>query len=318
MPIAPDPTPASRRDPRSAIVRRVTALVGRRAALVGLTLAVVVAASAPVSAQVAPKQEPVYEPNRSFEDAFDFAQNSYLYGDYGDVVQTLRPILLPAAPADAESATLIRAYTLLGTAAHFETEGATADDAFLQVLLRDPRFQLDPLLYPPRVIERFEAVRDANSERLNALLAEDEVSAIVYVEHQIREQSRLVSMLPFGYGFFASDRDVVGLGYAVSEGALGAAMIGLFLSNEIARGRDGFFAEPERARNRGTAQLITASAFTTLVIANIIHGAVTHEDTRRTEFRVLDEAPPGLEQSSTSRSRPRGWRVSFAPIIQVQ
>lgn len=252
-----------------------------------------------------------------FEEALRFAENSFIYGDYLDVVQVLEPRLLPAAPAGVEDTVLIRAYTLLGTAAHFETLDEVAESAFLELLLRDPRFRLDPLLYPPRVIERFEGVREANSERLDALLAEDEPGAVVYVEREVTEQSLFVSILPFGYGFFASDRDVAGMSYAIAEAGFGAAMIGLFLTNELARGDDGYFDDAERARNRGRAQIAMASAFSATVLANIIHGAVTHDRTRRVDFRTLTEPPPELSDDR-SRSRSRGWRFSFAPLLDLR
>lgn len=293
----------------------------RCARLISLVILLVVGLPLFVARSVAAQPSDDAEDTGAFEDfaaAFDFAQNSYLYGDYGDVVATLAPRLLPEADTDVDEGILIRAYTMLGTAAHFESDGATADAAFLEVLLRDPLFQLDPLLYPPRVIERFERVRDDNAETLESLV--EEVSAMVYLEHRIREQPRIVSMMPFGYGFFAADRDLTGVGYAVGEGALGAAMLGLYLSNEFARDSGGYFAEPERARNRGRAQLVLASAFTSLVLVNVIHGAVAHDSLRREDdWRVLDNLPPALEEHEdigASGPRPRrGWRFSFAPLF---
>lgn len=268
-----------------------------------------------------PDDGPATDAFASFDDALRFAENSFVYGDYADVVRALEPRLLPRARDGADVRALVRAYTLLGTAAHFETAGpdgdamaAIADAAFLELLLLDPRFRLDPLLYPPRVIERFESVREANRDRLDALIDDADVSAVVYYERDVREQSRLVSMLPFGYGFFASDRDVAGMSYAIAESALGGTMIGLFLANEVARGDDGFFDDPERARNRGTAQIATASAFTALIVANALHGALTHDRSRRVEYRTLTEPPPELLREPGD-SRSRGWSFSFAPII---
>ena len=247
-----------------------------------------------------------------FDDALRFAENSFIYGDYRYVVQVLNHRLLPTPPEGVEPRSLIRAYTLLGTAAHFESLGDIADSAFLEILLRDPRFRLDPLLYPPRVIERFEAVREANAERLDALIAEDQVNPVVYVEREVTEQSMFVSMLPFGYGFFASDRDIEGLSYAIAESGFGGAMIGLFLANEIARGRDGYFEDTTRARNRGTAQVVMASAFTATVLANAIHGAVTHDRSRRVNFRTLTEPPPELRDDASSSRSPRTAVLSAA------
>jgi hypothetical protein len=251
----------------------------------------------------------------TFDEALQFAENSFLYGDYLDVVQTLWNRLLPEAPIESAAETLVRAYTLLGTAAHFEDMGRIADEAFLEVLRRDPEHRLDPLLYPPRVIERFESVRDSNSEELDELRESDTDTSTLYIQQEVREQSILVSILPFGYGFFTSGRDAQGVGYLIGETLLGATMIGLYASNEIARTEEGYYVEPERARNRGRAQRAVAGSFTTLVLINAIHGALTHERSRRLSYRTLTEPPPELREDDAGSSRRRGWNVSIAPLV---
>ncbi len=264
------------------------------------------------------KDEEVLTPTyafATFDEALQFAENSFLYGDYLDVVQTLWNRLLPEPPEDSDPETLVRAYTLLGSAAHFEDMGRIADEAFLEVLRRDPEHRLDPLLYPPRVIERFESVRDANSEELDELRGSDMEASTLYIQQEVREQSILVSMLPFGYGFFTSDRDAQGVGYLIGETLLGATMIGLYASNEVARTEDGYYAEPQRARNRGRAQRAVAGGFTALVLINAVHGALTHESSRRLSYRTLTEPPPELQDEDRTSSRRRGWRVSVAPLV---
>lgn len=251
----------------------------------------------------------------TFEEALQFAENSFLYGDYLDVVQTLWNRLLPEPPSDEERETLVRAYTLLGTAAHFEDMGRIADQAFLEVLRRDPEHRLDPLLYPPRVIERFESVRDTNSDELDELRGADAETSTLYIQQEVREQPILVSMLPFGYGFFTSDRDAQGVAYLIGEAVLGGTMIGLYASNEIARTDEGFYLDPVRARNRGRAQRAVAGGFTTLVLINAIHGALTHDRSRRLSYRTLTEPPPELREDDAGSSRRRGWNVSLAPLV---
>lgn len=274
--------------------------------------------SQPSEADAEDKAEDVLSPTygfATFDEALEFAENSYLYGDYLDVVQTLWTRLLPEPIADAEEDDLVRAYTLLGTAAHFEDMGRIADDAFLEVLRRDPDHRLDPLLYPPRVIERFESVRELNSAELAELRGPDERSSTLYIQQEVREQSMLVSMLPFGYGFFTSDRDAQGVGYLIGETLLGATMIGLYASNELARTEDGFYEDPGRAENRGRAQRAIAGGFTALVLINAIHGAVTHDRSRRLSYRTLTEPPPELRDEGGESSRRSRWRVSFTPLV---
>lgn len=250
----------------------------------------------------------------TFDDAFQFAENSFLYGDYLDVVQTLWPWLLPEPLSGVDDDLFIRAYTLLGTAAHFESQGPIADGAFLEILRREPDHRLDPLIYPPRVIERFEDVREAHADELDTLRAPEDRAATLYVQREVREQTLLVSMLPFGYGFFSSGRDAQGVGYLIGEILLGTTMIGLYAANEVARDGDGFYEDPARARNRGRAQVGVAAGFTALVLINAIHGAVTHSDSRRINYRTLTEPPPEL-RDEVGDSRRRGWRVSIAPLV---
>ncbi|MFT6400201.1 MAG: hypothetical protein ACJAYU_004971 [Bradymonadia bacterium] len=171
------------------------------------------------------------------------------------------------------------------------------------------------MLYPPRVIERFESVRDSNSEELDELRESDTDTSTLYIQQEVREQSILVSILPFGYGFFTSGRDAQGVGYLIGETLLGATMIGLYASNEIARTEEGYYVEPERARNRGRAQRAVAGSFTTLVLINAIHGALTHERSRRLSYRTLTEPPPELREDDAGSSRRRGWNVSIAPLV---
>lgn len=275
-----------------------------------------------VRAQSVSEEAPRPSPRAtSLASALEFAENAFVYGDYENVVEVLAPLLLPSAPEDADERILIRAYTLLATSAHFEMLGprpaemaALADAAFLEVLLIDPRYRLDPLLYPPRVIARFEAVRAANAERLDAMLGEGDGDAVVYVEREVRAQSRFVSMLPFGYGFFTSGRTGAGLGYALSEAALGGTMLGLFVANEVARGPDGFVPDATRARNRGTAQVASSALFCAVLLANVIHGAVAHDPMGQVEYRTLPEAPPELGAPRPKRPL-SGWRISFVPLV---
>jgi hypothetical protein len=224
--------------------------------------------------------------------ALRFAENAFVYGDYVDVVSTLEPAV--ADPGDAEPSTMLRAYTLLGTAAHFVGRGDLADAAFLAALRIEPRHRLDPLVVPPRVIERFDAVRAANAAELDERAAALDERVTIYIQRDVYEQSRLVSIAPFGYGFLSSGRRRTGVVYLATQAVTGATMAGLYFSNELARDADGFFANASRARARGTAQQISAGLFSSLLLANIIHGARAHRRAARVEYRMLPGHPDDL------------------------
>lgn len=258
----------------------------------------------------------------AFDRALEFAENAYLYGDFGDVIRVLSPVLVPVA-APAEPARIQRAWLLVGVSSRLEGDVPMADLAFLRVLEVDPTYQLDPLLYPAAVIEAFEQVRDENEDYLSQLVPEEEEAmTTVYVEREVRSQPRVVSLLPFGIGFFAADRDVGGLSYLMSQLATGSTMVGLYLANESARNEDGSFDAPTRARRRGRAQQAMAGTFVALIFANVMHGALLHEQIEQVEYRTLPALPDELQRGGpapTSRLQDgRRWAIGFTPIFAFE
>lgn len=232
-----------------------------------------------------------------------FANDAFVYGDYRAVRDILRPVLRPE-PMPLATPILIEAWTLDGVSAFFLGERTEADEAFLEILLLDPRLRLDPLLYPAPVISRFDRVREANAERLQPLLGTEDEESIVYIESRVREQPLLVSMMPLGYGFFAMERDVLGVTYLLSQATLGITSASLFLLNESARDSRGFFPEAERAERRQSAQIGTGIAFLGLVALNALHGALLHPRDGLIEYRTLT-APPESRTNEGDRSRRR-------------
>lgn len=291
-----------------------------------LTLALALAVAfcvATLSPQEGSAQSPLALEGPSVEEllrALEFAENAYLYGDFDDVIRVLSPALVPV-PAPAEPAQLQRAWLLVGVSARLEGDLPLAELAFLRVLEIDPTYQLDPLLFPAAVIAAFEGVREDNAEYLSALVEpEEEAVTTVYVERSVRTQPRVVSVMPFGVGFFAAGREVGGLSYLVSEMALGSTMVGLYLANEAARNPDGSFDQPVRARRRGRAHQAMAGAFVGLLITNMIHGAVALEQVEAVEYRTLPSLPEELERSApTSRLRTRrGWAIELRPVFAFE
>ncbi|MFT4702806.1 MAG: hypothetical protein ACI81R_000493 [Bradymonadia bacterium] len=248
---------------------------------------------------------------QTFLGALRFAENSFVYGDFDDVVGTLEPVVFPPPPS-VEDDRLVRAYTLLGVSAHFEDDGSVSDRAFLELLRIAPDLRLDPLLYPPVVIERFDSVRRDNAAELGDLaLPAGELGSAIYVEKEVTTQPLAVSASPFGIGFLASGRTRTGMTYLVSETALTSVMIGMYFGNEYDRNRDGSFSNPQVARRRGLVQRVSAGALVAVVTTNVLHGVLTHQQAQRVSYRTSTEAPEGLDEP---RRRNR-LQVRFVPIF---
>lgn len=247
-----------------------------------------------------------------FEDAMRGAENAFLYGDFDEVVARLEPVMLPRPPV-AEDDRLLRGYTLLGVSAQFEGSDTLADTAYLAALRVDPLFRLDPLMFPPTVIERFEAVREANRAELDALVAPTEQRPTLYVVERVDTQPLAVSMMPFGIGFLASERYGAGAAYLAAQTTSAALMTSMYLANEYGRNADGSFDNAARARRRGTVQRASAGTLVALVLTNVIHGGLSHGAARRVSYRTLSEPPPAMRPPQ-SRG-PGRWSLQFVPLL---
>jgi hypothetical protein len=250
---------------------------------------------------------PVFE---SFPEALQFADDAWVFGDYDLVILVLEGRLLPTPPP-VDDELLVHAWSRLGSSAYYEGDEALAYECFLQLLRIDSSHTLDRLLFPAQVIAFFERVRSENTEVLGVGTTPSQGGQTIYLVRSSTRQSRLVSALPLGYGFFTQDRDIEGTVYLLGEAALGITSAWLYIANETARDSDGYFPDVRVAERRQRAQIGTGIAFFALLGANILHGALTHPDETDFEYQTLDELPSGVEP----QSRARRWRIGFHALL---
>src|SRR5688572_10779742 len=91
------------------------------------------------------------------KDAVQLARAAFEFRDFQKVVDILEPWIRPMKILDP--ALKIEARSLAGVSLHLlgRTDGARVE--FGELLLLDPKHQLDPFVVPPEVIATFEAVR---------------------------------------------------------------------------------------------------------------------------------------------------------------
>lgn len=246
----------------------------------------------------------------SFPDALQFADDAWVFGDYDLVIRVLESWLFPTPPP-AEDTVLVRAWSRLGSSAYYEGDEELAYSCFLELLRLESSHTLDRLLFPAQVIAFFERVRDENAGALEIAAPASPSGGTVYLVRSSTRQSRLVSALPLGYGFFTQDRDIEGTVYLLGEAALGIASASLYIANETSRDAAGYYVDPGLAERRQRAQLGTGIAFFALLAANILHGALTHPDETNFEYQTLDALPAGVQP----QSRGRRWRIGFHAIV---
>jgi hypothetical protein len=256
----------------------------------------------------------------TFDEQLERAENAWVFGDFDEVIQILRDRMLPDRPEGSDRQ-VERGYTRLGASALYLDDSALAEAAFLALLRGDPSYELDPFLFPNTVIDFFEAVREEHRDELVRLSPMAQAGEVVWVERHVREQSLAVSMLPFGAGFFASERTVEGGLWLGAQSGLAATSLTFWLINENSRIQGGSLVGPQGGLlrsdttvRRQRVHVATGALFFGAVVANALHGALTHERTRQIDFRTL----PGPPEELSRAPRPaRGWRVSFVPLVEL-
>lgn len=111
--------------------------------------------------------QPSVEPSTDPAVALREANSAALAGDWARVSATVQPLLA----LQLQRADLAEAHRLAGIAAMFEQPPryAAADEHFLAYLRIDLDGHLDPALYPPEVVNRFNEVRARHAPELKAL-----------------------------------------------------------------------------------------------------------------------------------------------------
>lgn len=137
--------------------------------------------------------EPPTEPGEAPatpEDALAIAAAAFEYRDFAQVVSALDPWVHP--PRIRETSKMIAARRLLGVSQHELGNEREAREEFAQLLLLDPRHELDPFKIPPRIIATFEDVRRDLGPSLEVREPAVSGPSPVEVPHP------LVAWLPFG------------------------------------------------------------------------------------------------------------------------
>ncbi len=179
---------------------------------------IAVLGSSAAFAQEAPKDE---------KSAVELANAAFEFRDFQKVLDLLRPWVHPMRILDDKLK--VEARSLMGVSLHLLGRVEEAKEEFGDLLLIDPRHELDPFVVPPEVIATFEGVRRELKPTLDKILAERGENPnpeppmklkLVVVPH------RATAFLPFGVPQFVLDQPGWGASFAVVQTLGLAANIG--------------------------------------------------------------------------------------------
>ena len=217
-------------------------------------------------------------------------ENWFVYGDFEQVVAHLKPLIEPK-PLLARREDVVRALELLGLACFYLRREDDARRYFEQLVRQSPDHLLDPLTVPPPAIRFYEEIRARLSKELELqreavkrqLEREAELrrqANIVIERVELRRNSRVLAVVPFGVGQFQNDDDLAGYLFLGAELATTSASVALWASVERLRNPSGRFdgRDVSRAQRLRTAQVVTGAAALGLFVAGAAHGLATFRE----------------------------------------
>jgi tetratricopeptide (TPR) repeat protein len=254
------------------------------------------------------------EAGASQTDELNRARNAFAFGNYQEAVKLLEGLLHPVRLRAAEQ--IVEARQLLGVSYYFLKRFPEAEAEFERLLYLRPQHELDPLLFPPPVIELFEKVRARIRDRLSRLHPEvkEPGAGPAYFVRRIERRHFVLNFFPFGVGQFQNGRPGKAAFFLSSEAATLAANLITYAAAESLRLSNGRF----NARDAGTAsnlryaQVATLGGFGALVIAGIIDALVDYRPTIVTEERIerAPGEPPVVPKTRADRLQWSPWIVS--------
>jgi hypothetical protein len=172
--------------------------------------------------------------------AVELARAAFEFRDFQKVIDVLRPWVRPMRIRERELQ--VEARSLTGVSLHLLGRVDEAREEFGDLLLLEPKHELDPFVVPPEVIATFEAVRRELKPTLDEILRERGENPepdpslnlrVVTLPHPA------ISILPFGIPQFIVDQPAWGTSFAVLQ-TLGIAgnVTGWIASREAGNRRD--------------------------------------------------------------------------------
>lgn len=247
------------------------------------------------------------EPSQDFEQG----NNAYLYGDYPAVLAKIEPLVEPQIRL-TDPDQLARAYELLGLSYFYLNRQEDAQRVFEKLVRFRPDQQLNPVLVPPPAVAFYNAIRARladeiarEREALRKRQLEDEAlrrkANQVLVEVEVRHNSKLVALLPFGSGQFQNEQPALGSIFLGTELVAIGVSTGLFLSVQSLRLDSGAFAREDvtRARDMRTGMWVSGGIAVGLIIAGTVNALLNFEERVETNRRV-SPAPSDTSNSPLS------------------
>ncbi|NOZ85668.1 MAG: tetratricopeptide repeat protein [Deltaproteobacteria bacterium] len=216
------------------------------------------------------------------------AENLLQYGEYGDAISQLVELLYPVRLDRREDAN--KARELLGVCYFYVGDLDKSRYEFIELLKMDPNHHLDPLLYPPPLVEFFDSIRTEIAEELKRIkeerLAEErkrkkkeearkkaaKKAEKVYIERHSKKNSLPLVFVPFGVGQFQNN-DLT-KGFAVLGGETALLALNIISYHVIVGLKNPDGTIPSRDMELAKGMRVTQMASLGALLVLIVYGVV--------------------------------------------
>ncbi len=235
----------------------------------------------------------------SAQDEIRRAKNLYDYGSHQKVVDRLERAFELQLFADNELRR--EALALIGVSAFILGDETRAGRYFLDRLRLDPDFRLNPVLYPPAIIDFVERIRQENQEELDAIQAQTgEPQPPQATTEVIEKKPYYVNFIPFGAGQFQNDQDVKGALFLSSEVITLSINVTAYFVARSMEGPDGKYSSNNatQARDWTIVQYSALGACFLIAMGGIIDAALNWQPEKRVE--LLPETNNSVSKTQTN------------------
>ncbi len=218
----------------------------------------------------------------------DQASLEFEHGNYKNAVDILKELLYPLRLTGRED--ILKARKLYAISLFYVGRLKDSRQEFIKILVDYPSFNLDPFLYPPKVVNFFKSIKESvivsgrskGKAKQNKKKKKKIVQKVV-IEKRIVENIFLLNFFPFGVPQFQNNQHLKA--YLFMSSQLIAISVNLlsFLLIERYRSPDGYFYREDyrTALLLRKLQFISLGIFTASYIGGVVDGLLNfrHERT---------------------------------------
>jgi hypothetical protein len=203
------------------------------------------------------------------------AINRYEYGSYAEAAESLYILLYPITSLDQFETETAHAY--LGVCFFLTEENAKARAEFTDLLELNPDYRLDPVIFPPKIVDFFNEVRN----ELFPDRADGNSSSVFSDIFQPPKKTLALTFFPFGAGQFQNRDTSKGIIFLSTELLLGATSAYYYFERKSLEKSDsdsdgdntlfggGKYENTGEAEQMQNIQMITGTAFWVVLIWGI-------------------------------------------------